>query len=152
MQGCHLGDSYRCHLYSIITDGKWASFYLEPDIVVDFRNTHQGMQNWKSVTDLPASMALHSSQPGAYPPPTSQPFPRSGIPPGILRLHLFQPGGTFCPPTDNKDWVRFLRPGSHIILSVLRVSTGHSNVPWAHLPEALLVLLPDSLLRAQNTP
>jgi hypothetical protein len=67
-QGCLWGVKKVFLPHLIITDGEWAPFHLEPDMLVGFgKYTHQGMQNWKSVTDFPASMAVHSSPPGAQP-------------------------------------------------------------------------------------
>lgn len=52
-------------------------------------------------------------------------------------------------PAENRVWACFL--GLHSKLSGLGVSVCRGVVPWAHLSEALLMLLPDSLLRTQNT-
>lgn len=77
----------------IITDGEWAPFHPEPDMLVGFgKHTHPGMQNWTSVTDFPASMAVHSSPLGAHPLPEVPACAHS-----MFSCNLFQPGGTVNP-------------------------------------------------------
>lgn len=95
---------------------------------------------------------------------TSQPPWLSTLPSRVLSLHLQSPpvpvasSAAICSSQDGPlvpSWVQelglFSEPcASHHALR-LRTECLQWIISWAHLPEALLMLLPDLLLRAQNT-
>ena len=85
------------------------------------------------------------------------PHPQSSCPQGWNNPQHPQPHSVparvdLLSPAGNRGWGWCLSPGPHIMLSVLGLSICTWFFPQAPPTEALLVLLPDSLLRAQNTP
>lgn len=123
----------------IVTDGAKAPFHLGPGVLVDFgKHIKLKVHGW-----LPRGMFISHPQSGCPQRWSDGQPPRPHSVPA--RMDLLFPAG-------HRGWVWLLSPKPHIVLSVsgLRICTRF--IPWAPPREALLGLLPDSLLRAKNIP
>lgn len=143
-QGCRLGDKevtdaiFDCHQWSRSPLPPWTwcigGFFWKHTS----RNAKLKVHGW-----LPRGMLISHSQSG-YPQRWSHgqhPWPHS-VP---ARMDLLFPAG-------HGGWVWLLSPKPHIVLSVSGLRICRRFIPWAPPHEALLGLLPDSLLRAKNIP